>query len=326
MQENSQDTIIFPEQFTRRKLNSLYREIPLSDPAFRLLRKYFSAMANLYGRISLKKAKEIIFEQNPTLVSEEAFLKFAQIAVHENEYYYIMSEGELFSDRPMGEFLDKFIISDFLFIDEDLDLYIDIAESQNGKPYYIPQKAELLKYADIGYTEDTPEKAEFVNTLISDFGIDTDDVECIVENVRYTNSKGDMEDIIELVEEHNLNISKKRMDKLTAVYTDFKNNSRKFHNRGFTPIETSKKYAPNSNNTPSITIGENMKNMFQNGEMSVDEMRNKLIDGKNIPDAVKFDLLKQLSEISPVAKEQKIGRNQLCPCGSGKKYKKCCGR
>lgn len=24
--------------------------------------------------------------------------------------------------------------------------------------------------------------------------------------------------------------------------------------------------------------------------------------------------------------EQKIGRNEPCPCGSGKKYKKCCGR
>jgi uncharacterized protein YecA (UPF0149 family) len=23
---------------------------------------------------------------------------------------------------------------------------------------------------------------------------------------------------------------------------------------------------------------------------------------------------------------QKIGRNEPCPCGSGKKYKKCCGR
>ena len=22
----------------------------------------------------------------------------------------------------------------------------------------------------------------------------------------------------------------------------------------------------------------------------------------------------------------KIGRNQLCPCGSGKKYKNCCGK
>ncbi|MCR1899412.1 preprotein translocase subunit SecA [Irregularibacter muris] len=28
----------------------------------------------------------------------------------------------------------------------------------------------------------------------------------------------------------------------------------------------------------------------------------------------------------PVVKEDKIGRNDPCPCGSGKKYKKCCGR
>jgi len=28
----------------------------------------------------------------------------------------------------------------------------------------------------------------------------------------------------------------------------------------------------------------------------------------------------------PVRKESKVGRNAPCPCGSGKKYKKCCGR
>jgi preprotein translocase subunit SecA len=28
----------------------------------------------------------------------------------------------------------------------------------------------------------------------------------------------------------------------------------------------------------------------------------------------------------PTTREQdKVGRNDLCPCGSGKKYKKCCG-
>ena len=27
-----------------------------------------------------------------------------------------------------------------------------------------------------------------------------------------------------------------------------------------------------------------------------------------------------------VNKEKKVGRNDPCPCGSGKKYKKCCGR
>ncbi|WP_409254330.1 SEC-C metal-binding domain-containing protein [Bacillus sp. SCS-153A] len=30
---------------------------------------------------------------------------------------------------------------------------------------------------------------------------------------------------------------------------------------------------------------------------------------------------------SPQKKEAgKVGRNEPCPCGSGKKYKKCCGR
>ena len=27
----------------------------------------------------------------------------------------------------------------------------------------------------------------------------------------------------------------------------------------------------------------------------------------------------------PVSAEKKVGRNEPCPCGSGKKYKKCCG-
>lgn len=37
------------------------------------------------------------------------------------------------------------------------------------------------------------------------------------------------------------------------------------------------------------------------------------------------NLLMQLdSTTTPVAKEEKVGRNDPCPCGSGKKYKKCC--
>ena len=28
----------------------------------------------------------------------------------------------------------------------------------------------------------------------------------------------------------------------------------------------------------------------------------------------------------PVRKKEEAGRNDLCPCGSGKKYKKCCGK
>ena len=30
--------------------------------------------------------------------------------------------------------------------------------------------------------------------------------------------------------------------------------------------------------------------------------------------------------LEPIVKDKKIYPNELCPCGSGKKYKKCCGR
>ena len=37
-------------------------------------------------------------------------------------------------------------------------------------------------------------------------------------------------------------------------------------------------------------------------------------------------LYKEQKESGTIRKEKKIGRNDPCPCGSGKKYKKCCGR
>jgi len=30
--------------------------------------------------------------------------------------------------------------------------------------------------------------------------------------------------------------------------------------------------------------------------------------------------------VEPTSPDRKVGRNDPCPCGSGKKYKKCCGR
>ncbi len=30
-------------------------------------------------------------------------------------------------------------------------------------------------------------------------------------------------------------------------------------------------------------------------------------------------------KLQPIRVEQRVGRNDPCPCGSGKKYKKCCG-
>ena len=37
------------------------------------------------------------------------------------------------------------------------------------------------------------------------------------------------------------------------------------------------------------------------------------------------DLEILLNRPKPVIAEKKVGRNEPCPCGSGKKYKRCCG-
>ena len=36
-------------------------------------------------------------------------------------------------------------------------------------------------------------------------------------------------------------------------------------------------------------------------------------------------LLKETKKVDPLAAKGEPGRNDPCPCGSGKKFKKCCG-
>ncbi len=40
------------------------------------------------------------------------------------------------------------------------------------------------------------------------------------------------------------------------------------------------------------------------------------------------EVIKDIQEAKPdqAVAEPKVGRNETCPCGSGKKYKKCCGK
>jgi preprotein translocase subunit SecA len=40
----------------------------------------------------------------------------------------------------------------------------------------------------------------------------------------------------------------------------------------------------------------------------------------------KKEITKEYRASKVIVKEKKIGRNDPCPCGSGKKYKKCCGK
>jgi preprotein translocase subunit SecA len=44
------------------------------------------------------------------------------------------------------------------------------------------------------------------------------------------------------------------------------------------------------------------------------------------PSDVVGEAMEAVSKAKPVRTGPKVGRNDPCPCGSGKKYKQCCGK
>lgn len=166
-----------PEKYSRQKLNAMYRAIPMKDTTFRLLRKYFTAMSVLYGVIPLRKAKEIIRSQNPNLVTDEAFLAFAEIAAHEREEYTIMGDDEIYLNQPKPQPLDRRIIHLSLFgtvpddakaadsAPNDVLPLTAITMHQHGKPYYIPPKKEFLTYETILNVLNPTSKAALLDFL-----------------------------------------------------------------------------------------------------------------------------------------------------------------
>ena len=98
-----------------------------------------------------------------------------------------------------------------------------------------------------------------------------------------------------------------------------------------------KPYEQGLMNEAEIDLGDALKGGF--GWISVEEAEEGLLDPyryvdeewdeevEGLPPGLGDALLDALSEPQePVRVGEKVGRNDPCPCGSGKKYKRCCGQ
>ena len=85
------------------------------------------------------------------------FLAFAEIARHECGDYYILGGEELYTDGKRSKPLDREII-DVTLIGESVDLFMETKRSQQGKPYYVPDKKQLLEYADYFFVSPRPKR------------------------------------------------------------------------------------------------------------------------------------------------------------------------
>lgn len=65
--------------------------------------------------------------------------------------------------------------------------------------------------------------------------------------------------------------------------------------------------------------------IINKGDFAVTHNGGKTSFSFRIPSICEIDFTRKNTETDPPAHSTKISRNSSCPCGSGKKYKKCCG-
>ena len=332
--ENKQRFIQFPETYDRRRLNKMYRAAGLPDRKSYLLRNYFCAMANLYGTISLAEAWKLIHAYHPRgAITEEQFWTFAELARHEDEGYDIMGLDECFADEPPHTPQERSIISGILF-DTD-EGYADMLNRQRGKPLYVPAtQEEMLYYADWRYVEATPWQKKLVAFLMKRMPKNWylgERERALWEVFFDVRVDGDVHLLLGAAEEWGLVMKRdSEVEEFAALCVDYTNHARLFSNRGHTPAELSTLMPRDFTQRQTASIGPRMREALASGTMTVEELREQFRTQEFPHESVRTAFLEELervaAELGLAAGKEKVGRNDPCPCGSGKKYKKCCGR
>lgn len=151
----------------------------------------------------------------------------------------------------------------------------------------------------------------------------------ILFNSRYLND--DFDNLMKRLDEWGLVFDKDTdLRKFIELYQRFHNKTRMQCNRGHTPEELFQMQSSEDWSKKSISIGPNIRKSIADGTMDIEELRRNLLTVDMPSEGLRIKFLEELykveTEIKENTKTKKVGRNDFCPCGSGKKYKKCCGK
>ena len=238
-----------------------------------LIKQYIIALTNLYGQVPVELVVDIYNSQNEV-----------QIGIDDVEVYY----DEDLSKQYVYAYKDHFVHETIMQFND----FKSMQKKKADKPYYIPDKEELLKYSDMLYYDKTKQYDNLMKYVKKNFfPNDHEKTEMLCENMmwkcRDDFRPGEAFDLFNTFEVYFKD--EKQVNEVMQLVIDLSNNVRLWENNGHTPNEIFEKFEkPNMRPLPDKS--------FEFG-------------GSNVID---------------IKTRQKVGRNDPCPCGSGKKYKKCC--
>ena len=232
----------FPTEYDAQTLDSMYQEIGLSAPDLDLVSRYFDAFASFYEILSLKDAFMIFKRQNGDIVSEKQFIQFASAARHdESKCYFILAPDELYEEEICRSEMDWEVVADFLFMDEEDEMYYDISEIQKELPLYIPVKEKLLQNTCMGnVVEKTKQALELQKFFQKTFHIAPEDAwneVCDCDMVMILDVTEIIDEILDNFKIRNKRLTQRQIQELIPLLDDVYKNTRLPIYRGFTPKE-----------------------------------------------------------------------------------------
>lgn len=172
----------------------------------------------------------------------------------------------------------------------------DIIKEQKSRPsveYYPFTKKQLLKAGEPGFIEKSAAMVKLLRFLSESYDLTVEDKDEIAEELFYMiNSDDHPTQLLEYLGSILENPSFEFMQQLTAFVMDVHNHTRMWILKGYSPTELRKKDEEHLNPLPAVPFSQ--------------------------PQAT--------SNVIDLNTRRKVGRNDPCPCGSGKKHKKCCGK
>lgn len=282
---------------TREQIDVLYEKLPLSKKEIELLHTYMDAAANLYGLISLAKLREIYNDQNKP-IDMETFIQVSALLACENNDYEIIERTDVPSNTPDEVLEAGEIAADYLFVEDPETALRDLRRQQKGKPYKILPKMEFLRYADSQYYPVTSARTAMLKYLqrrAASLTLSPEDFCAAIQSIIVIDAP--MQEVVNIVQAEGLVFNKHwDIGEFAALYQNLNNRTHKHSNCGYTPDEL-------------FAMSDKGKRLAEGtaqiGQMSL------------------FDLPVEKPKLTIVGKPS---RNGPCPCGSGRKYKNCCGK
>lgn len=209
----------------------------------------------------------------------------------------------------------------------DPDRLYDLRVRQQGKEYYIPTAAEVEELFDTCALLSTPDYQEMKKYMTKNLHVAETEAEDILLDLWDMLSTED--DFLESVQwfmgQFEL-MKKKQAEDVLNLFMPLSNNTRMISNKGHTPSELSGRVKFGPGNMPVITAGSSLAaGMLAEAAPEIRKMGFGLDLESNAANIPVMDLPNGLD--GPVKMSQKkVYPNDPCPCGSGKKFKKCCGK